>query len=87
VRLRPVLMTAVSTIFGMIPLALGGGDGSEWRSPMSVVSIGGLMASTFLTLLIVPIVYTLVHDGQQAVKRWLRAGLDASLRQVGRNRA
>jgi HAE1 family hydrophobic/amphiphilic exporter-1 len=87
VRLRPVMMTAVSTIFGMIPLALGGGDGSEWRNPMSVVSIGGLMASTFLTLLIVPIVYTLVHDGQKALGRGLRAALDASLRQLGRNRA
>jgi HAE1 family hydrophobic/amphiphilic exporter-1 len=87
VRLRPVLMTAVSTIFGMIPLALGGGDGSEWRNPMSVVSIGGLMASTFLTLLIVPIAYTLVHDGQRAVARGLRAALDASLRQLGGGRA
>ncbi len=87
VRLRPVLMTAVSTIFGMIPLALGQGDGSEWRNPMSVVSIGGLMASTFLTLLIVPIVYTLVHDAQKGLGRWLRAAFDASLRQLGRDRA
>jgi HAE1 family hydrophobic/amphiphilic exporter-1 len=83
VRLRPVLMTAVSTIFGMIPLALGGGDGSEWRNPMSVVSIGGLMASTFLTLLIVPIAYTLVDDAQRAVARGLRSALDASLKQLG----
>jgi len=73
VRLRPVLMTAVSTIFGMIPLAIGAGDGSEWRNPMSVVSIGGLLASTFLTLLIVPIAYTLVDDGRNAVTRLLRA--------------
>ena len=51
VRLRPVLMTAVSTIFGMIPLAYGTGDGSEWRQPMGIVSIGGLVASTLLTLL------------------------------------
>jgi HAE1 family hydrophobic/amphiphilic exporter-1 len=87
VRLRPVLMTAVSTIFGMIPLAIGGGDGSEWRNPMSVVSIGGLMASTFLTLLIVPIAYTLVDDAQGAVVRALRAGLDASLKQLGRGGA
>jgi len=87
VRLRPVLMTAVSTIFGMIPLALGGGDGSEWRNPMSVVSIGGLMASTFLTLLIVPIAYTLVHDAQQAVARGMRVALDAGLRQLGGGRA
>jgi HAE1 family hydrophobic/amphiphilic exporter-1 len=67
----------------MIPLALGGGDGSEWRNPMSVVSIGGLMASTFLTLLIVPIAYTLVDDAQRAVARGLRSALDASLKQLG----
>jgi HAE1 family hydrophobic/amphiphilic exporter-1 len=68
-RMRPVLMTAVSTIFGMLPLALGGGDGSEWRSPMGVVSIGGLTASTLLTLLVVPVAYTLVDDAQRALAR------------------
>jgi HAE1 family hydrophobic/amphiphilic exporter-1 len=87
VRLRPVLMTAVSTIFGMIPLAFGTGDGSEWRSPMGVVSIGGLTASTFLTLLVVPVVYTLLDDARRALKRGLGATLEAGLRQLGRNRA
>jgi len=87
VRLRPVLMTAVSTIFGMIPLAVGTGDGSEWRSPMAVVSIGGLVASTLLTLLIVPIAYTLFDDAQRALKRGLGVVLDASLKQLGRGRA
>ena len=62
-RMRPVLMTAVSTIFGMLPLALGRGDGSEWRAPMGIVSIGGLAASTLLTLLVVPVVYTLFDEG------------------------
>jgi HAE1 family hydrophobic/amphiphilic exporter-1 len=87
VRLRPVLMTAVSTIFGMIPLAYGTGDGSEWRRPMGIVSIGGLVASTLLTLLIVPIAYTLFDDAQRALKRGLGAVLDASLKQIGRGRA
>jgi HAE1 family hydrophobic/amphiphilic exporter-1 len=87
VRLRPVLMTAVSTIFGMIPLAYGTGDGSEWRNPMGIVSIGGLVASTLLTLLVVPVAYTLFDDAQRALKRALRVGLEASLRQLGRNRA
>jgi HAE1 family hydrophobic/amphiphilic exporter-1 len=86
VRLRPVLMTAVSTVFGMIPLAIGAGDGSEWRNPMSVVSIGGLMASTFLTLLIVPIAYTLVDDGQWAVRRGLGALFGAKSRRYGYSR-
>ena len=87
VRLRPVLMTAVSTICGMLPLAFGTGDGSEWRNPMGVVCIGGLVASTLLTLLVVPIVYTLVDDAQSAVGRALRAVLDTSWNQVGRGRA
>jgi HAE1 family hydrophobic/amphiphilic exporter-1 len=76
-------MTAVSTVFGMIPLAIGAGDGSEWRNPMSVVSIGGLMASTFLTLLIVPIAYTLVDDGYRALRRGLRALFAARSRRYG----
>jgi len=70
-RMRPVLMTAVSTIFGMLPLAFGRGDGSEWRAPMGIVSIGGLTASTLLTLLVVPVVYTLFDEAGN----WLSARL------------
>jgi hydrophobic/amphiphilic exporter-1 (mainly G- bacteria), HAE1 family len=70
VRMRPVLMTAISTIFGMLPLALGMGDGSEWRAPMGVIAIGGLAASTLLTLVVVPVVYTLVDDAQ--ARLWTR---------------
>ena len=76
-RMRPVLMTAVSTIFGLVPLAIGQGDGSEWRSPMGLVGIGGLAASTLLTLLVVPVVYTLVDDFQRAVLRLTGAERDA----------
>jgi HAE1 family hydrophobic/amphiphilic exporter-1 len=71
-RMRPVLMTAVSTIFGMLPLALGTGDGAEWRSPMGVIAIGGLTTSTLLTLLVVPVVYTLIDDLQSLVVRSAR---------------
>ena len=72
-RMRPVLMTAVSTIFGMLPLALGQSDGSEWRAPMGIVSIGGLTASTLLTLLVVPIVYTLLDEaGAWFTSQWRR---------------
>jgi HAE1 family hydrophobic/amphiphilic exporter-1 len=70
-RMRPVLMTAVSTIFGMLPVAFGRGDGSEWRNPMGVVAIGGLLTSTLLTLLVVPVAYTLVDDAQRAVAKGL----------------
>jgi HAE1 family hydrophobic/amphiphilic exporter-1 len=80
VRLRPVLMTAVSTICGMLPLAYGAADGSEWRSPMAVICIGGLMASTLLTLLVVPIAYTLIDDAQAAALGLLKraAGRDSA---------
>jgi HAE1 family hydrophobic/amphiphilic exporter-1 len=71
-RMRPVLMTAISTIFGMLPVAFGHGDGSEWRNPMGVVAIGGLATSTLLTLLVVPVVYTLVDDARTGLGRLLR---------------
>jgi len=71
-RMRPVLMTAVSTVFGMLPVALSTGDGSEWRSPMGIISIGGLTASTFLTLLVVPVVYTLLDDAGRLLQGLFR---------------
>ncbi|MDP6979653.1 MAG: efflux RND transporter permease subunit [Myxococcota bacterium] len=81
-RLRPVLMTAVSTICGMFPLAYGAGDGSEWRNPMGVICIGGLCASTLLTLLIVPIAYTVVDGFQRRVERVIRNAWRARSREV-----
>ena len=57
-RLRPVLMTTFTTIFGMLPMALSNGEGSEVWKPMGITVIGGLTVSTFVTLLIVPVVYT-----------------------------
>ncbi len=57
-RLRPVLMTSLTTILGMLPLALSTGDGSEIWSPMGIAVIGGLIFSTFITLLLVPVVYS-----------------------------
>jgi len=61
-RLRPVLMTALSTIFGMIPVALSTSDGAEWRNAMGILVIGGLTSSTFLTLLVVPAAYSAASD-------------------------
>jgi hydrophobic/amphiphilic exporter-1 (mainly G- bacteria), HAE1 family len=71
IRMRPVLMTAVSTIFGMLPVALSHGEGAEWRRPMGIVAIGGLAASTFLTLLVVPVFYTVIDDAGAMVLRLL----------------
>ncbi|MGE5429473.1 MAG: efflux RND transporter permease subunit [Syntrophomonadaceae bacterium] len=61
-RLRPILMTTLAMIFGMVPVALGLGEGSEFRSPMGQAVIGGLVTSTMLTLLVVPVVYTIIDD-------------------------
>ncbi|MEW5801207.1 MAG: efflux RND transporter permease subunit [bacterium] len=62
VRLRPIFMTSLTTVFGMLPLALGIGWGAESRAPMAVVFIGGLVASTLMTLFVIPIVYTYMED-------------------------
>ena len=66
-RLRPILMTTAATILGMLPIALGIGAGSELRSPMAVAIIGGLVASTLLSLIVVPVVYTLLDDLQSLI--------------------
>jgi HAE1 family hydrophobic/amphiphilic exporter-1 len=58
-RLRPVLMTSVTTILGMMPMALGLGDGSELWQPMGIAIIGGMIFSTLLTLLVIPVIYTM----------------------------
>lgn len=62
IRLRPIMMTSLSMIFAMMPLALGVGPGAEFRAPMAQAVIGGLTSSTLLTLIVVPIVYTLLDD-------------------------
>jgi len=61
-RLRPVLMTTTTTVLGLLPMALGLGRGAEIRSPIAIVLIGGLTMSTMLTLLVVPVFYTLMDD-------------------------
>jgi len=69
VRLRPILMTACSTIAGILPIAIGFGAGAESRRPMGVAVVGGLLTSTFLTLFIVPVVYTFFSDVAEKFKR------------------
>ncbi|MBN3910777.1 MAG: efflux RND transporter permease subunit [Nostoc sp. NMS1] len=61
-RLRPVLMTTITTVLGMLPLALGIGEGSEFLQPLGVVVFSGLSLATVLTLFIIPCFYTLLHD-------------------------
>ncbi|HAU32408.1 MAG TPA: hypothetical protein DCW46_09205 [Desulfotomaculum sp.] len=69
IRLRPILMTTLAMIFGMLPSALAMGTGSEMRQPMAFAIIGGLISSTLLTLLIVPIIYTVLDDLRDFVSR------------------
>jgi HAE1 family hydrophobic/amphiphilic exporter-1 len=76
IRLRPILMTALSTILAMIPLALGTGEGAEMQMSMAVAVIGGLTASTFLTLLFVPVIYSLFDDLGRPWRRKKQAALD-----------
>ena len=61
-RLRPILMTSLAMIFGMLPIALGTGNGAELRAPMAYAIIGGITTSTVLTLVIVPIAYTWIYN-------------------------
>ena len=67
-RLRPILMTTFAMIFGMLPIALSKGEGAESRGPMAVAVIGGLITSTLLTLVVVPVIYTLFDDLQHVGK-------------------
>ena len=60
IRLRPILMTSMTTLLGLLPMAFGWGEGDELRSPMAVTVIGGLLASTPLTLIVIPVAYELI---------------------------
>lgn len=70
-RMRPVLMTQLATVFGMIPVAISTSQGAEFRSAMGVLIIGGILSSTFLTLFIVPVAYTLMADAYGFFERQL----------------
>jgi hydrophobic/amphiphilic exporter-1 (mainly G- bacteria), HAE1 family len=68
VRMRPILMTTFAMIFGMLPIALGVGEGAETRAPMGIAVIGGLLTSLFLTLVVVPSAYDIFDDWQEKFK-------------------
>jgi HAE1 family hydrophobic/amphiphilic exporter-1 len=67
-RLRPIIMTTITTLFGFLPMAIGLGDGAELRQPLAITVIGGLIFSTLLTLLVIPVLYDLV-DRRVAYRR------------------
>ena len=72
-RARPIIMTTLAMIAGMLPTALGLGKGSEFRQPMAVAVIGGLITSTILSLVMVPVIYEIIDD----IEHWLGAALCA----------
>jgi HAE1 family hydrophobic/amphiphilic exporter-1 len=78
VRVRPILMTTASTVLGLVPMALGLGDGAALRQPLAVAVIGGLALSTLLTLIVIPCAYALFPGKVREAWRQ-RARKDASL--------
>jgi HAE1 family hydrophobic/amphiphilic exporter-1 len=78
IRLRPIIMTTVAMIFGMLPLALAFGEGAEQRAPMARAVIGGLITSTLLTLLVVPVMSTVLEDSVT----WVRTQVPAAIRRM-----
>jgi len=70
-RLRPILMTSAAMSLGMLPTALGTGVGSEFRAPMAIAVIGGVISSTFLTLLVVPVIFLWMERARNSVERML----------------
>ena len=89
-RLRPILMTSATTIFGLLPMAIGLGEGAELRAPLAVTVIGGLAVATALTLLVIPVVYSLLAGermAQTAASPQVAAGGPMRLVQVAVERA
>jgi HAE1 family hydrophobic/amphiphilic exporter-1 len=72
VRLRPILMTTITTVLGLVPMALGWGEGYEIRAPLAITVMGGLIFSTGLTLLLIPVVYELIDCNELVVARLSR---------------
>ncbi|MDA8233674.1 MAG: efflux RND transporter permease subunit [Clostridia bacterium] len=73
IRLRPIMMTTITMVFGMMPVAAGLTEGAETRAGMAVVLIGGLITSTAFTLVVIPVIYTIMDD----LKKWLRRKWEA----------
>jgi hydrophobic/amphiphilic exporter-1 (mainly G- bacteria), HAE1 family len=71
IRLRPILMTTFALIAGMVPVALGRGEGAQFRAPLGVAVIGGVITSTFLTLLVIPTGYEILDEWRHALMRWM----------------
>jgi Cu/Ag efflux pump CusA len=71
IRLRPIIMTTITTACGMLPLALGIGQGSELMQPLALAVVGGLTVSTLLTLFVVPSAYIILNNAADRLAAWL----------------
>jgi multidrug efflux pump subunit AcrB len=74
VRLRPILMTSLAMIFGMLPMAIGAGEGGEFQAPMGRAVMGGIITSTLLTLVVVPVAYTYLDNWGKRALRFFKGG-------------
>lgn len=72
VRLRPILMTSFALVAGMIPVAMATGEGADFRAPMGIAIIGGVVTSTLLTLLVIPTIYDIMATGRDRAVAWLQ---------------
>jgi HAE1 family hydrophobic/amphiphilic exporter-1 len=77
-RLRPILMTSAAMVLGMLPTAISNAEGSEFRAPMAIAVIGGVVSSTLLSLIVVPVFYLAIEN----LKGWLKRKLGLSGRAV-----
>jgi HAE1 family hydrophobic/amphiphilic exporter-1 len=82
VRLRPILMTTFALIAGMVPVALGFGEGADFRAPLGRAVIGGVITSTVLTLLVIPTIYEILSDWRDGLAAWIsrRRGQEPAVR-------
>jgi HAE1 family hydrophobic/amphiphilic exporter-1 len=85
-RLRPILMTSATTILGLAPMALGLGEGAELRAPLAITVIGGLACATPLTLLVIPVVYSLFDRAPEAATATEPAAAESALPAAGEAR-
>src|SRR5581483_3191809 len=69
-RLRPILMTSAAMVLGMLPTAVSNGDGSEFRAPMAISVIGGVISSTLLSLVVIPVLYLAIENAKATLARW-----------------
>jgi HAE1 family hydrophobic/amphiphilic exporter-1 len=83
VRLRPILMTTFALVAGMVPVALGTGEGGDFRAPLGITVIGGVVTSTLLTLLVIPTVYEILADSRDSLAARMFGSRDKTVHAPG----